>query len=391
MKTIFFFKYIPGILLLCLLFACKKDSSSADGPVIQTPLISKLSRTFVQAGDRLTIYGHALIQDGLLTEVFIGGRPGEIVGQSADSLAIIIPPKVLNGRILVTISRNQQFKSANGPEIAVKPTPLIKSYWPSYAYAGDTIALYTENFSEQNNDNFFYIGNDALQLVSKKDRDTFFVKLPANTNTGLLSWHTYDGPSDTFPVPFPIRHVSYAVNTVKDWLHLDPAFSYMDTLVRGYPVLAGGNYPDVHKRIYDSVLLYIANTNRSYTIFLPASDSYRRNNISQETFLNKIMARPYNYNTLLITAIVPGRQLQLQTLQAGDAFPTAYTMRMVYGNDYDDASGNTVSIIEQQGEKYAQLTGIYGETNPPVKILRSHQVGNATIFETDGELGIIYF
>jgi IPT/TIG domain len=391
MKTNFFSKYIPGILLLSLFFACKKDQPSADGPVIQTPVIVKVSRTFVQTGDRLTIYGHALIQDGLLTEVFIGGRPGEIVSRSADSLAIIIPSKVPNGRILVTISRNQQFKSADGPEIAVKPTPLIKSYWPSYAFAGDTIALYTENFSGQDHDNFFYIGSDALQIVSKKDRDTFFVKLPANANTGLLSWHTYDGPSDTFPVPFPIRQASYAVNTVKDWLHLDPAFSYMDTLVRGYPVLAGGNYPDVHKRIYDSVLLYIAHTDRLYTIFLPASDSYLQHNIRQETFLDKIKATPYNYNALLITAIVPGRQLQLQTLQTGDLFPTAYTMRMAYGNDYSNASGNSVSIIEQHGEKYAQLTGIYGETNPPVKILRSHQVGNATIFETDGELGIIYF
>lgn len=391
MKTIFLFRYTPCILLLSLLFACKKDSPSADGPVIQTPVINKVSRTFVQTGDRLTIYGRQLIQDGLLTEIFIGDRPGTILDRSADSIAIVIPAKVLNGRIRVTISRNQQFKSADGPEIAVKPTPLIKNYWPSYAYAGDTIALYTENFSGQDSDNFFYIGNEALQIVSKKSSDTFFVKLPANANTGLLSWHTYDGPSDTFPTPFPIRHASYAVNTVKDWLHLDPAFSYMDTLVRGYPVLAGGNYQSTHKRIYDSVLLYIAQTNRPYTIFLPASDSYLQNNISQENFVNKIIATPYNYNSLLITAIVPGRQLQLQTLQAGDLFPTAYTMKMVYGEDFSDASGNSVSIIEQHGEKYAQLTGIYGETNPPVKILRSHQIGNATIFETDGELGIIYF
>jgi hypothetical protein len=391
MKTAFLFKYIPGILLLSLLFACKKDQPSADSPVIQTPVINKVSRTFVQTGDRLTIYGHALIQDGLLTEVFIGDRPGVILDRSADSIAIVIPAKVLNGRIRVTISRNQQFKSADGPEVAVKPTPLLKNYWPSYAFAGDTIALYTENFSGQDSDNFFYIGNHALQIVSKKGRDTFFVKLPANAATGLFSWHTYDGPSDTLPSAFPIRQPGYAVNTVKDWLHLDPGFSYMDTLVRGYPELAGSNYADIHKRVYDSVLLYIAHTNRQYTIFLPASDGYRRNNISQETFLNKIKATPYNYNTLLITAIVPGRQLQLQTLQAGDLFATAYTMKMAYGEGSSNEYGNSVSIVEQDGEKYAQLTGIYGETNPPVKILRSYQVGNATIFETDGELGIIYF
>ncbi|MGF6847958.1 hypothetical protein QFZ51_003193 [Chitinophaga sp. W3I9] len=391
MKTTFLLKHIPGIVLMFLLIACKKDQPSADDLAIQTPVINKVSRTFAQTGDRLTIYGHLLIQDGLLTEVFIGGRPGAILNRSADSIAIIIPAKVLNGRIRVTISHNQQFKSADGPEIAVNPTPLIKSYWPSYAFAGDTVALYTENFSRQDSDNFFYIGNAALKIVSKRGSDTFLVKLPANADTGPLSWHTYDGASDTFPVPFPIRQASYAVNTVKDWLHLDPAFSYMDTLVRGYPVLAGGNYADVHKRIYDSVLLYIAHTDRPYTIFLPASDSYLRNNISRETFLNKIKATPYNYNSLLITAIIPGRQLQLQTLHAGDLFPTAYTMKMVYGDDYSDEYGNSVSIIEQGGEKYAQLTGIYGETNPPVKILRSHQAGNATILETDGELGIIYF
>ena len=391
MKINSILKTVCTILLLSLLWACKKESHSTDGTGIQTPIIDKVSRTFVQTGDQLTIYGHALVQKDLLTEVFVGDRPGQILKKSADSISILIPAKLFAGKIRITISRDQQFKGADGPEIAVKPTPLIKGFFPSYAFSGDTIALYTENFSEQDNDNFLFIGNDKLQMVSKTGRDTFLVKLPMNANTGLFSWHTYDGPSYTLPASFFIRQTSYAVNTVKDWLHMDPAFSYMDTLVRGYPVLAGNNYEDFHKRIYDSVLLYIDHTDRQYTIFLPTSDSYLQKNVSRETFLNKIISVPYNYNTLLITAVVPGLQLELKKIKPGDLYPTAFTMKMAYGEEYSNEYGNSISIIEQNNEKYAQLTGINGETNPPVKILRESRIGNATIIETDGELGIIYF
>lgn len=56
-----------------------------------------------------------------------------------------------------------------------------------------------------------------------------------------------------------------------------------------------------------------------------------------------------------------------------------------------DDDYNFVKIIIENGVKYAQVWGPYDQTTPMVKIIREHQVGNATLIETDGELGVIFY
>lgn len=52
---------------------------------------------------------------------------------------------------------------------------------------------------------------------------------------------------------------------------------------------------------------------------------------------------------------------------------------------------NFITIIIEDGVKFAQVWDPYDQTGPRVRILGEHQVGNATIIETDGELGVIYY
>jgi len=379
------------VLALIISVACKKEHVTSDEVVINAVKVEKISADFVQAGDELTLYGSNLVQKDLVTEVFITGRPSVMLRSSADSITIRVPSKAQTGKIMVTLSKGTKFSSAYGPDIVVKPTPLIKSFAPLFAYGGDTIELYIENFSEIDSNNELFIGTKKLQIVSRKGKDTMLVKLPADAVTGVFSWHTYNGPTFKADAAFPVRQASYTAGTVAQWLYLDPGFSYMDTLVRGYPELAGGNYLSTHKTIYDTVLQYINSPERKYTIFLPGNVAYNKTT-PMAAFLENVKNKPYNYNSMLANTIVPGVNMRLSDMQDGDKQPTAYTMKLAYW-DYDIPVDdyNFIKIIIEDGVKYAQVWGPYDQTQPRVRILREHQVGNATIIETDGEPGIVLY
>jgi hypothetical protein len=383
-----------GIFLLTLsaFVGCKKEKIPVSGLVTEIVKVEKLSAPFVQAGDELTLYGSHLVQKDLVTEIFIAGRPSELLRSSADSITVRVPSKAQTGKVMVILSRGAQFSSVYGPSIEVKSTPLIKSFSPLFAYGGETIELHTENFSDAETSNAIYLGTKKLEIVSRKGKDTILVKLPADAVTGIFSWNTYNGPTFTMETLFPIRQTNYAVSTVGQWFFNDPGFSYMDTLVRGYPELAGYNYLSTHKPVYDTALQYINSTDRKYTIFLPSDEVYHKTNVSKNAFLERIKAAPYNYNVLLANAIVPDVNMRLATMQDGDKEKTAYTMKLAFW-DYPIAVDdyNFIKIIIEDGIKYAQVWGPYDQTVSRVKILREHQVGNATIIETDGELGVIYF
>lgn len=390
MRSIHLFPYV-FLLILTTVIACKKDNVASDGVVINVVKVEKISADFVQAGDELTLYGSNLVQKDLVTEVFVTGRPSVMLRSSADSITIRVPSKAQTGKIMVTLSKGTKFSSAYGPDIVVKPTPLIKSFAPLFAYGGDTIELYMENFSEVDSNNELFIGTKKLQIVSRKGKDTMLVKLPADAVTGLFSWHTYNGPTFKADAAFPVRQANYTTGTVAQWLYLDPGFSYMDTLVRGYPELAGGNYLSTHKTIYDTVLQYIKSPDRKYTIFLPGNAAYEKTT-PMATFLENVKNKPYNYNSMLANTIVPGVNMRLSDMQDGDKQPTAYTMKLAFW-DYDIPVDdyNFIKIIIEDGVKYAQVWGPYDQTQPRVRILREHQVGNATIIETDGEPGIVLY
>lgn len=363
-----------------VLWSCKKDDNNAS--LIATPVIDRVNRAAAQAGEVLTVYGKQLVQGELLTEVFINGRPSELLRKTPDSITILVPEKTKPGRLTVTISNGQDSRTAEGPALDIKPTPLIKGFWPQYASTGETIYLITENFSTQESDNAIFIGTQQLTITGRKGTDTLLVKLPDNAVSGVLNWQTYGGPMYSMETAYRVRQTSYPVNTVADWIREDPAFSYMDTLVRGYPSMAGGNF-DVYSMIYNAALLYMAHPDSTYTIFLAGDLAYEAAGISKQQFLANIRSKPYEYNITLLAAIVPGRSLGISDLHPGEIYKTPYTMKMHwYPLGTEDA--NYFTIQETNGEKYAQIYGMYNESRLPVKILREHTVGNATIIELAG-------
>lgn len=375
---------------LALFSACEKEDTGKDKLNIPAPKVEKLSRTTVQSGVEITIYGSGLVQHNITTEVFISGHPVTVVKQSADSITAIVPERTASGQLVVTLSRGQLFTNAYGPDVTIQPTPFIKAFSPVFAFGGQTIELYTENFSEADNNNQFLLNGQAMQVIERKGKDTFVVKVPETSATDVITYNTYGGPVHATARPFQVRRKDYGVATVAEWLHADPAFSYMDALVTGYPELAGGNYEDVYKRIYDSVLQYIRSTDKQYTIFLSSDPSYTRAGITKEDYLEGVRAKPYNYNTLLIAGVVPGKNVHISDVTESDAFNTAYSMLMHwYPLGTDDR--NYVTFIRSGEDKYVQIYGMYNESRMPVKMLNEIKVGNATIIETDGELGYVTF
>lgn len=380
--------FLMGLFLS--LTACKKDKDGNSDQGIMQPSIEKLSRTSAQAGEQITVYGKNLSQTTLETLVTIHGIPAEILTKTSDSLVVLVPSKVSTGKILVTVSSNDQFKVGEGPAVDIKPTPLIKGFWPFYAYAGDNITLLVENFSANAADNRITLNGEPVQITGGNGRDTLLVKLPATAETGMFSWNTFNGPVQQVDTSFFIRKTDYTVTTASQWLHVDPAFSFMDTLFRGYPSLAGPNY-DYYAYIYSVALSYINDPARSYTIFLPCDEYFVKNKIRLNNYLDMVKAKPYAYNGPMISAIVPDMQLSLSAMQPGDEYKTLYTMKVVfYPIDAPD-EGVKIQVSESNGNKYVNLLGLYGERNPAVRILKEHKIGNATIIETDGELGVIYF
>ena len=376
--------------LIVFFAACKKDKVSGVDAAILQPVVEKLSRAYVQAGEKVTVYGRNLSQGSLQTEVTINGRVAEIVGITSDSIEVRVPSKVSTGQVLVTVSLGDRFKSGYGPSIEVKPTPLIKNFWPLYAYGGDEVILRVENFSRDNAENRIVLNGEPLAITGGNGSDTILVRLPAGAVTGVLRWNSYSGPVQEMDSAFRVRQASYPVATVGEWLRVDPAFSLMDTLVRGYPQLAGSNY-DIYAPIYNTALGYINEASRTYTIFLPADEAYYRNGIYLNKFIENIKGKPYAYHGPLAAAILPDVQLSIGDIHGGDEYNTLYSEQLVYYPLGDPTHVLKMQVSEVGGEKYVNFLGIWGETNPPVKILREHTVGNARIIETDGDMGIIYF
>lgn len=377
-----------SVLLLCTgIFSCKKTELQPEQKWQPEDFrIDKLSRSFVQAGESLTLYGNKLSQADSRTEVYLNGRPAEIIKATADSVQVLVPTNAQTGKLMLTISRGKDFKTMYGPEVEVKPTPVIKGFFPIYAVRGETIEMYTEHFSNNNADNEIMLGSKLVEIVSRR-QDTLVVKIPADAADGVFSWNTFDGPLFTLNKGFRIRESNYAVNTVQGWLQADPAFSFVDTLVRGYKQIVPDPY---YHRMYDSAMKYIGNADRSYTIFFPSDNYFYNAQVSKEAFINKIKARPFDYNTFMVAAIVAGHQLDLSTVNNGDTFNTIYTMKMQWWPDGTD-DANFIRIIIEDGVKYAQIEGMWGENKPRVKILKEHKVGNATLIELERELGWVTF
>lgn len=365
------------------LYACKKDNNNKVLPIME-PEIRNTSRTVVQAGDTLSIYGDHLLQTNCITEVFIHDRPCIVLKAGNDSIQVIVGPQTSTGPLRVTIGLQQTFSSVEGPVITLLGTPLIKSFWPLYGAPGDTIALVTEHFSSNNAENNIFLLGATLRIVGNNGNDTLLVTAPTASGFGTFSWQTYNGPLYKKPDTFAMRQRSYPVQTVMEWIHLDPAFSYVDTLLRGFNDLATNAY--LFQHYYDSTLNYITSATRTYTMFLPANGYYYAHGITMAAYLQNVKAKSYQYYPPQLSAIIPGVQLSLGMLQEGDLYRSASTQDIAFPGG-DPALGNQVQITKENGKIYAYVVGIDGSTAPRVEILREHRIGRVTILETDGELG----
>lgn len=387
MQPVIKYRLLLHLLFCAGIISCtKKEVTSEPRWQPEDFNIEKLNRSFVQAGEELTVYGNNLTQPEGKTEVFLNGRPAEILKAAADSVRVLVPLNAQTGKLMLTISKGEDFRTVYGPEVEVKPTPVIKGFFPFYATRGETIELYTEHFSYDNANNNIVLNGKPVEIVSRR-QDTLVVRIPANATDGIFNWSTFNGPLFSLNTGFRIRESSYPVNTVQEWLKADPAFSYMDTLVRGYKQLVPDGY---HHRVYDSAASYLANTDKTYTVFYPSDTYYYNTGMSKQAFLSRIKSRPYEYNIFLVAAIVRDYQVDLSTVKNDDTFTTIYTMKMQWdGQGTDDA--NVIRIIIEDGVKYAQIEGLWGEVRSRVKILKEHKVGNATLIELEGELGWVSF
>lgn len=371
------------LLIIGLCVACKKEHA-ADGITIIAPAITSVSSTTAQGGDTLHIYGKGLVQAQCTTEVFIHDRPCTILSAAGDSLVIVVGMQTTTGIVKVTVGAGSLFRSDEGPAITVNGTPIIQKFWPWYAMPGDTIALVTAHFSINNADNKIYLLGHQLNIVGNNGLDTVWVEIPVATGAGRFSWQTFLGPVFENPDTFTMRQKTYPANTVIGWTHLDPAFTYTDTLLRGFDALASNK--EYLQHAFDTTMLYVQSSSRTYTIFLPANGYYYAKQKTLAAYIAGIKDKAYLYYQPLLTAIIPGRQLSLQTLQDGDVFKTAATQDIAFPGG-DPNAFNQVQIVRENGRVYAFVVGIDGGTAPRVEVLRSHRVGNATIMETDGELG----
>ena len=371
------------MLIAAGLYACKKDNNNKVLPITE-PEISKISRTIVQAGDTLSIYGDHLSQTDCITEVFIQGRPCAILKADNDSIQVIVGPQTSTGQVRVTVGLQQMFRSAEGPVITLRGTPVIKSFWPLYGAPGDTIALITEHFSADNTENNIFLLDTKLRITGNNGHDTLFVAVPTANGFGTFSWQTYNGPLYKKQDTFAIRQHSYPVQTLMEWIQLDPAFSYVDTMLRGFDDLATNAY--LFQHYYDTTLNYINSDTRTYTMFLPANGYYYAHHITLAAYVKQVKDKSYLFYPPQLSAIIPGLQLSLAMLQEGDLFKSASTQDIAFPGG-DPALGNQVQITKENGKIYAYVVGIDGSTGQRVEILREHRIGSATILETDGELG----
>ncbi|WEK35654.1 MAG: hypothetical protein P0Y53_24475 [Candidatus Pseudobacter hemicellulosilyticus] len=386
-------EFIP-VLLMGLLFgttilSCKKDKEQSSGLPEQPPVLSRLSQPAAQAGEKLTLYGQQLVQGGWQTEVFVNDRPSEILEKTTDSIVIRIPEKSKSGKVTVTLSSGSLYSAAEGPELNVLPTPLIKGIYPAFGTAGETMFLITENFSQEEDQNQVFLGNQLLTITGRMGKDTLEVRMPDNAVNGVLSWRTYTGPAYSMKDILKVRQTSYPVSTVKDWIREDPAFSYMDMAVNGFPDILGDAFPN-YQGLYDVAMTWLSATDQPCTVFLANDMAYTGTDISKEQFRSSMLGRPFDNNYLLLAAIVPGQSLGIADLQPGEPYNSLYTMKMHWWPDGTE-DANFFTVMDMEDGRYVMINNKWGDMRQPVKMVKEHKVGNATIIELAGIPGFLYW
>lgn len=368
--------------------ACKRSADPSPQAAIEAPAITRMNKTFVQGGDTLTLYGSHLKQQDSRTTVSLNGRPAEILRQAVDSLVIRIPDRTLTGRILITISAGDQFKSVYGPAVEVKPTPVVHKFYPLFAYAGDTIQLIAEHFSEDDKDNSINLNGLPAGITGRKGKDTLLVKLPANASSGVFTWSAYHGPLHKGQDTFSVRKPQYPVNTLTAWLLSDPAFTFIGIAIRDVNILAASNMATIYNTM-DTLDRYVNHADRRYTIFLPTNRFYTDQGISLEQYKQNVIQRVDLVYFFLLAAVVPNEQLHIADLQDGEEYQAAFTSLNRFYPLGDESQHNRLRVFRENGEVYIGAISLYGDyvVGSKVKILREHHFGNVSLIETEGEVG----
>ncbi|GEP94431.1 IPT/TIG domain-containing protein [Chitinophaga cymbidii] len=373
---------IPFIccVLLALASSCKREREPAPGNIITPPVITGISRNFVQAGDTISIYGSGLQQASMQTEVAISGRSAEVVHVHKDSLRAVIPINTHSGRLMISISLGKDYISIYGPELSVAPTPSVLRYWPLYAYPGDTVAMIVKNFSDVLTDNLVMLDHKPAKLVSYNGSDTLKLIVPEGAVSNRVQWRTYKGPMYSSADSFPVRQVQYDVANILEWLEQDPAYSYMHAVF---------NYGGVKAEpIYDTLLQYLDGT-KPCAVFLPVNDGWRAEGLltAYDLLDKRVRLATYQYVNFPLASLLPGASFSPEQLTPGQ-HATALNQKLVFPNDSwtTPDKKNHVQLEKQGDDWYIQQLSFWGPLTPLYKVQRVHQIGDSYLYEITNAL-----
>ena len=362
--------------LLITAIACKRDEVIADA-LIETPVITKVSRTTVQAGDTIRIEGSHLRQDTLSTELSLSGRPAKIIQLSAASITAIVPENTYSGKLMVTVSRNNRFASSYGPELSVRGTPAILSFTPAYAFEGDTITLRVKNFSSLNTDNFLALDSKKMEITYNNNKDTLKVIVPQGASTASFTWSTYNGPVFTGS-QYIVRKKSYNAATLLEWLAKDPAFSLTHYALT--------HTTTTTQYTYDTLAPFLSGV-EPCAIFISTNEGYgpEMNIYTVQDMADKIRLRPYEMPCRILASVLPGLVPPAQ-LEAG-TFPTRLNENIIFPYDgWRTRRTNNVQITKEGDDYYIQALTLWWTLGNKQKIRFIAQVGNSHLYEITGPL-----
>ncbi|WEK36345.1 MAG: IPT/TIG domain-containing protein [Candidatus Pseudobacter hemicellulosilyticus] len=366
---------------LLTLTACEKEQHDEAAVLsVEQPVISKVDRSIVQAGDTIVITGTALQQEDRSTELSVSGRPAKIVTISADKITALVPDNAFTGKVMITISGGRQFAVGYGPELNVKGTPRIISYSPVYAFEGDEVTLVVNNFSADNADNSIYLDGRKVEIVYNNKVDTLKVLIPAGASNAVFEWSTYGGPAFKSASPYLVRKKDYPVSSILEWVDLDPAFTLNKVAM---------NHPNTinFKPAYEPLEPYLKG-GKSGAIFLADNEGFAAINVFNEAdLINKnILLNAFWMPNRYLAAILPGFGGP-ETLVEGKQ-ETALNQQIVLPNEsWASPDKKNYVQLSKVGEDWTiQALTYWGPLGNKQKIRYIRQIGQMHLYQITGVL-----
>lgn len=366
-------RIVYTVIAIAILASCKRDKD--ESPALPSPEITAISRQSVQPGDTLELTGKNLQLTGLSTEVFISDRPARILHQSETTLKLLVPEKVLSGNIVVHIGP----QTALWPELTVIGSPRITAANPRYAYAGDTITITGENFS--NDKSALKVWMDGVPAeVTSVQPDAARIIIPAGTGMrAVLSCRTYNGPKQQFDgLKVAVRPANIVAGNILEYLQKDPGMDLTGAVLDHLSL----TMPSSGKSLHDTLRQYLTGQTPCI-MFVP-------NNLTMNALgVNNTGDAP---NAGFMTFNIALNAVLKQTTEpvTDKLYPSEYTH---YVYEYFDGFPDWHAFVvfrESEGQRYVYSTVNTAADQPidqfgqPRRIIRKHQCGNSIIYEIDG-------